>query len=282
VIASAAGGYLAEHYSWRTALFVAGMPGLLAALLLFTTVAEPHRGSMEGADSEGRLPRARFPEVLVFLGRNPALILLIAGCAMLGLISISIGTWAASFFIRVHGMDLAEVGLLIGIFGGLGGVVAPAVYGRVGDILAKRDAAWPLRLVWLSAVLALGAGMVMLFSDSLVFAIIGYGVGEFLRSGYPPPAYSTLLDRTPAHMRGTVTSILQFASVLIGFGLGPVLIGALSDYYGGGAMIRYALATGLLVFVPVTILIWLSSWLLFGRQSAALTKREDEKPSLQA
>ena len=184
----------------------------------------------------------------------------------MALISISLGAWAASFFVRIHGLSLAEVGLLVGIFGGMGGVVAPAVYGKLGDSLIPRYAGWPLRLIWISAILALGAGMMMLFSDILVLAVIGYGLGEFLRSGYSPPAYATLMSLTPPSMRGSMMSIIQFASVLIGFGLGPLLVGMLSDYYGGGVMIRYALATALFVFIPVTIFIALASWILFGRR----------------
>jgi len=106
----------------------------------------------------------------------------------------------------------------------------------------------------------------MLFSPVLALAVLGYGLGEFLRSGYPPPAYSTLLNETPPHMRGTMTSIVQFTSVLIGFGLGPVMVGMLSDFYGGGVMIRYALATGLLVFIPVVLFLAIASRMLYGRR----------------
>lgn len=266
VVASGAGGWVAENHGWRTALFLAGAPGIVAALLLFFTVDEPLRGEMDGDIPDDERPeKASFIAVLVFLGRKPALIFLIGGCSMLGLISISLGAWAASFFVRVHELSLTEVGLLIGVFGGAGGVLAPLIYGKLSDTLSLRDPAWPLRLVAISAILGLGAGMTMLFSSSIVLAIIGYGCGEFLRSGYPPPAYSTLLSNTPANMRGTVTSILQFSSILIGFGLGPLLIGVLSDIYGGGTAIRYALATGLLVFVPVTIFFLVSSRMLFKR-----------------
>src|SRR3546814_2716796 len=67
-------------------------------------------------------------------------------------------------------------------------------------------------------------------------------------------------------MRGTMTSIVQFTSVLIGFGLGPVMVGMLSDFYGGGVMIRYALATGLLVFIPVVLFLAIASRMLYGRR----------------
>ncbi|MBN8842913.1 MAG: MFS transporter [Sphingomonadales bacterium] len=279
VVASAAGGYMADHHGWRTALFVAGAPGIFAALLLFFTVEEPRRGEMEEPGADGTIApvaKARFVDVLRFIWHKPALIFLISGCSLLGLISISLGAWAASFFVRVHGLSLSEVGLLIGIFGGLGGVVAPAVYGKLGDTLLMRNPAWPLRLVWISAIVALFSGYMMLFSPVLAIAVVGYGLGEFLRSGYPPPAYSTLLNETPPHMRGTMTSIVQFTSVLIGFGLGPVMVGMLSDFYGGGVMIRYALATGLLVFIPVVLFLAIASRMLYGR------RRDAELPGVEA
>lgn len=269
VIAAAVGGYVAEHYGWRAALFLAGSPGIVFALLLFFTVEEPRRGEMEDDVSEAEgssIDGSQFRDVLLYLRHNPALIFLIAGCSLLGLISISLGSWAASFFVRVHGLSLSEVGLLIGIFGGLGGVVAPALYGKIGDSLLARNPAWPLRLVWMSAILALVAGYLMLFSPVLAISIAAYGLGEFLRSGYPPPAYSTLLTHTPPQMRGTMISIVQFTSALVGFGLGPLVVGMLSDFYGGGAMIRYALATALLVFVPVILCLAVASRMLFGRR----------------
>src|SRR3546814_19885477 len=101
--------------------------------------------SSDVCSSDLPLAKARFVDVLRFIWHKPALIFLIAGCSLLGLISISLGSWAASFFVRVHGLSLSEVGLLLGIFGGLGGVVAPAVYGKLGDTLLPRNPPWPLR-----------------------------------------------------------------------------------------------------------------------------------------
>src|SRR5437660_12519745 len=44
--AYAGGGYVADHFGWRTAFFIAATPGLLLAFLAFT-MREPLRGSME-------------------------------------------------------------------------------------------------------------------------------------------------------------------------------------------------------------------------------------------
>lgn len=267
VVAAAVGGYVAEYYGWRMALLVTGLPGILAAILLFATVEEPRRGEQDASNAVRDENRgAGMIAAMRFVAHKPALLLLMTGCALMGLISISLGAWAASFFVRVHGLSLAEVGTLIGVFGGVGGVVAPALYGKLGDTLMVRHPAWPVRLVWISAIFAAVAGYVMLFSPFMLVAIIAYGIGEFLRSGYPPPTYSALLAHTPPQLRGSVMALLQFISVLIGFGAGPILIGALSDYYGGGVMIRYALATGLLAFVPVIICLAAASVLLYRKK----------------
>ena len=266
VIAVAGGGYIAEHYGWRTALLFAGLPGVLCAALLYLTVDEPRRGAME-AEGTIQPSASSFLAVLRYLVANPALILLIMGAALMGLVSISLGAWATSFFIRVHDFSLTEVGLLIGLVGGAGGMLSPPLYGWIGDRMARHSVASQLQLVSYSAILAFAAGQVMLFVPIAAVAVACFAIGEFLRSGYPPPAYSVLMAYTPVEMRGTMTSLLQFATLLIGFGLGPLAVGLLSDFFGGGMMIRYALASALLVLIPIFVLIHFSARMLMRRQA---------------
>ncbi len=45
-VAYAGGGYVGDHFGWRSAFFIAAAPGLLLAFLAFT-MREPLRGSME-------------------------------------------------------------------------------------------------------------------------------------------------------------------------------------------------------------------------------------------
>src|SRR6201998_119882 len=40
------GGWVNQHYGWRTAFFSAGLPGVALAALLWLTIAEPKRGAM--------------------------------------------------------------------------------------------------------------------------------------------------------------------------------------------------------------------------------------------
>jgi len=266
-LAGALGGYVAAEFGWRAAFLVVGLPGVLIALLMFATVREPTRGGSDAAAADAR--PAPLIEVLKFLAGKPALILLIAGAAMTALVSITMGAWAGSFFIRIHGLSVSQIGVLLGVGGGLVGMISPPVSGWVADRLSARDPGWTLRIVWISLLGSFVAGMAMLFSPHVLAAVAGFIAADLLRSGYSPLAYAEIMTHTPARMRGSVMSIVQLASVLVGFGLGPVVIGALSDLYGGGAAIRYALANALLLLPVVAVLFATGARLLYRAGGAS-------------
>jgi hypothetical protein len=76
------------------------------------------------------------------------------------------------------------------------------------------------------------------------------------------------MDRTPVRMRGTVMSLLQLTTNLIGFGIGASWVGFVSDALGGGVAIRQALAIAMAVLLGVAVLLVISGRMLYGRDSA--------------
>ncbi|MBT8143766.1 MAG: MFS transporter, partial [Gammaproteobacteria bacterium] len=48
LIAFLGGGWMSEHWGWRTTFIVVGVPGLLIALLVRLTLVEPERGASDG------------------------------------------------------------------------------------------------------------------------------------------------------------------------------------------------------------------------------------------
>ena len=64
------GGWINDHYGWRTAFFVVGLPGVLMALIVRLTVREPPRGLSEGHALTGR--QYTIKEVWQFFGNVPA------------------------------------------------------------------------------------------------------------------------------------------------------------------------------------------------------------------
>lgn len=269
-VSAAVGGWIAAEHGWRAAFFIAGLPGVLLALLLVLTVREPRRGRWDEPApeaSKAEPQRNGLGEAFRHLVRKPALIGLIAAGTVFGLLNITLAAWMGSFFIRVHGLGLKEVGLILGLGAGLCATAAPPLMGWLADRLAPRNPRWPLRLIWGAGLLAMAVTLTMLFTPSLAVAVGAFMLADVLRSGYTPPLYSLLMNHTPAPIRGGVMSIMQLSTNLIGFGLGPLLAGALSDHFGGGANIRYALALVSLLFVLVAVLLIAASRGLFGARS---------------
>jgi MFS family permease len=57
------------------------------------------------------------------------------------------------------------------------------------------------------------------------------------------PVFALAMESVSARCRGLTNAVFQAAANLIGVGLGPVVAGALSDYYGGPTSLRPAIAT---------------------------------------
>jgi hypothetical protein len=71
------------------------------------------------------------------------------------------------------------------------------------------------------------------------------------------PENAAVQTVTPNRLRGQMTFLFLFIMNVIGMGLGPMIIGALSQYVFGEAQIRLSLATvGFLLGVPAIYTFW--------------------------
>ncbi|MGE0383325.1 MAG: spinster family MFS transporter [Gammaproteobacteria bacterium] len=259
-----AGGWIAAEYGWRTAFFVAGIPGLILAAILFTTVRDPARGATDPTPDATVPATPTLGQTLAHIARSPALWMLYGGCVLLATTVLSVSAWIGSFFVRTHHMDLKEVGAILGLAGGAAGLVCAPAMGWLADRLTPHDPRWPLWVVAISALAAIGAGLCMLYLPGARAAIAGYVAFVFLTHGYSPPAYAMLMGAVPAQMRGTAMSLMQLLTSLIGVGAGPTIAGALSDAYGGRDSLQPALATMLLVNLAVAALMYGAAQRLFA------------------
>jgi MFS family permease len=159
--------------------------------------------------------------------------------------------WAVSFFVRTYQMELSRAGMIVGIsvavFGGTGSVLG----GFLGDYTYRK---WGMtRLPLLPALTTLLAAIsiaVMALSPSLVVAIVAFMLFEVLSRGYTAPGYNFLVTGMEPRMRGLVVSVVQGVTNLVGYGLGPVLVGVVSDSAGS---LRYGLLAVSAVAVWVSL-----------------------------
>ena len=243
----ALGGWIADTFGWRTAFFVVGLPGVLGAAFLRFTVKEPLRGWSEGRQGDTS-PPPPFGTVLKFLwSRHTFRNLALAG-SLQALVIYGIGNWLPSYFLRNFEISLTELGIWMALTSGIGGGAGSFFGGWMTDRLGVRDARW---YVWGPAILMLAISpvlLVILNTPTLQLALVLTGLFHFLSASYLGPALAVSHGLVGLRMRALTSAIFFFFINLIGLGLGPLIVGYLSDSFAAGgndsALAQAMLITG--------------------------------------
>ena len=243
LVAFVLGGWVAENWGWRMAFIVAGVPGLLLALLVYFTVREPERESASAAQDASA--SNSLIDVLKYLWSLPAWRHLMFGAALVGLaVYGTLGTWMPSILRRTFDMDTTEIGIILGLNGGFTGAIGLLAGGLLTTYLMKRDPKWllltPAITLAVSVFFYVGVlateNFTVMISMMIIFSLISGSIGG--------PQFSAAQTLSPASMRAVSSSILLAAVNLIGIGIGPLAVGALSDFLApqfGDASLRIAL-----------------------------------------
>jgi MFS family permease len=238
------GSRVAHDFGWRSLFFVAGIPGLIVALVLWFVLKEPQRGTYDSRPATAVL---RLADVKSHVTRTHTVLYLCAGITLAAMLMSSLWTWTASFLIRLHGLDIKQAGLIVAIAAGACQALGAALAGPVADRVAHGR---PGRLALVPSVmmtLATLAGWGLVFADSIQVVVVCAGLMGFMLGGWLGPGYGLMLTVTPTQMRGRVTAASQLITNLLGVGLGPLVTGSLSDAIGGSSSLRPALAMTLLL-----------------------------------
>ncbi|HET8644516.1 MAG TPA: MFS transporter, partial [Vicinamibacteria bacterium] len=150
------------------------------------------------------------------------------GFAFLSFSGYGFGFWIAPFFVRVHHLDVARVGLLAGGAAAAGGWVGVTVGGLLADRWRRRSPAGRLHVGMLNAVVPIPLALAMLWvpSTTVAFAVaVLLFVAAALWLG---PGASTIQDLVLPRMRSLASAAFLLVVTLVGLALGPYTIGRLS------------------------------------------------------
>lgn len=226
------GGWIAQHYGWRAVFVAFGVPGLLLALAILLTVREPVRKAppMHAERAPGGLLGETWQVM-----RHPGLGALYIATALYMLSVAGVGTWTVPFLTRTYHLDIATIGLVMGLGAGVFGVLGQVGAGMVFDWARRFGPRGPLMVVAIGSVIHVGAVLVVLLSGNLAVTVVSLCVVGATTSIQAGPTNAAISEIAPAHVRGTAFALYAVISNVIGAGLGPVLVGGLSDYLGGNA-----------------------------------------------
>ena len=262
------GGWVNQHYGWRAAFMVVGLPGVLIALLIWLTVREPPRGLSDNRTDVAPVPLG---ESLGYLWRTRSYRHLVLATTIFTLGAIGSGIWIPSFFVRVHDMANAEVAVWLAFIYGGGGVLGAMLGGYLADRLVARnnDKRW---YTWLSAIAAAAilpfSFFVYLWPDPVTALLVHIGTTILMHS-WMGPAYGTVQSVAGLPRRAMAAAVNGFAVNLLALGLGPLIVGAASDYFNarfGENSLRYSI---------LAVVVVCYSWAALHFFLASRTLRQD-------
>ena len=237
-----AGGWINEFFGWRVAFFVVGIPGIILALVVRFTLAEPPRGMAEGRVDSGEQPSVS--ETLSYLWRKKSFRHMSFAAALTAFVGYGFITWAPAFLIRSFGMGTGEIGTWFGLILGVAGGIGIAGGGYLADKFGAKDPKWYLWTTAIALLVATPFNLLVYFATESSLALLAMIIPVLLGNFYQATTFSQTQGISALRMRAVAAGILLFIINFIGLGFGPQAVGVLSDVLAadyGTESLRYAL-----------------------------------------
>ena len=252
----AVGGVISDTWGWRYVFLIAGLPGIILAVVMWFVLKEPPRRTSKGAALE---KPPTLPQSIAFVLKSRAIMLSVLGLTLASMSVASVWTWITPILVRQQGFSLAQAGFIIGLSAGVVKFGSTFLSGFLADWIAKGriDRLWIVPSCALVLSLPVTAGVVFASVQWLVVAFV-LVLGFTLGTHYSTPR-AVIVSVTPEHMRGSVASIEQLFVNLFGAGMGPLITGLISDRLGGEDSVGMALIATLSINLVAALCFWLSA-----------------------
>lgn len=184
--------------------------------------------------------------------------------------------FGASFFLRVHGEEIAAlaepfglgpigfVGLALGLILGVSAGLGVFLGGIIADRYGARDLRAYMGIPAVALLFTLPIYCTAMLLPTFLPVIPLLAVNAILASLWQGPVYATVQSVAPLHMRATAASIFLFIANLVGLGLGPLAVGIASDVLAGpfgmgdAEGVRWALIGSQFLVIPAFALFWMA------------------------
>lgn len=253
-------GALEHALGWRTTFVIVGAAGLLLAPLVWLTLREPVRGRYDPPKAAGIIAPTAM-EALRYLWQLRTFRYLTAAGAFHSFAWYSVNAWLAPFYVRVHGMTLAEVSLYLALFNGLGGALGMYFGASLSDYFGKSDARARLRVPALALLAMVPAALAQFLVGSAALSLALCAITLTLMMAHYGPIIAVAQQVVPANMRAFSSAVLMLVLNLFALGLGPLSVGFISDvlvqHFGmANDSLRYALSFAALFSLLAAWMFW--------------------------
>jgi MFS family permease len=242
VFALIVGGRLNELYGWRMTFFLMGIPGLLLAILVKLTIVEPRTRVSLASAQERTVPPMR--AVFATLWRQRSCRHLSLALILLYTMGMGLNPWYAAFMMRNHGMGTAELGLWLGLIFSVGGIAGVLIGGYAAGRWFADNERGQMRMSAVTVASVVPCFVAFLLLPQKHQALLALTPLIMTLAIFLGPTYALMQRLVADEMRATMMAVLMLLANLIGFGLGPQLVGIFSDLLkpmAGAESLRYAM-----------------------------------------
>jgi len=231
------GGHVAQNYGWRTWFMLLAAPSLLIALVALFTLREPPRGRFDRRPADDHVPSTMATLRFLFAKRSMRHVLIGCGLAAMGMNGL--GQFLVRFMVADYGIGLAEAGRTLGLLA-VAAMASGLALGGFGVTWASRfDRRWAVWAPAIGQALAAPLFIAAAFQPTLARALPLLALAHVCLFIYFTPTLALAQNMVGATMRASSSFVVAFVLGLVGIGLGPTVIGLLSD-----AFARHAFAAG--------------------------------------
>jgi MFS family permease len=240
------GGWSNQFYGWRTTFVLIGLPGIVVALLVYFTVREPPRGLSDQATKASRADAPPLGEVLTFLWKYASFRHMCLAAALHSVVWYSGSQMNGAFFARYHQMESGEYGTWLALFSIIG-AVGTMLGGVLSDRLSVKfkDHRWYMWVPGIATLIMVPFQFTSYIAHDLWVVVPSFCIMFIFASMFFGPSFAVTQGLATLRTRSVATSILLFVQTFIGLGLGPLLVGMVSDYlaptYGNAVSLAYGL-----------------------------------------
>ncbi|KQM94865.1 MFS transporter [Sphingomonas sp. Leaf226] len=271
------GGVVAHSYGWRVAMMTVGLPGIALAVLVRLFMVEPRRGLSDAGPVAAPAPMPSVAQGFASMWASAPARHLVVGVTLTSMIGYALTGWGPSFMQRSLGISMLDVSRYIALPGALFGAISALAGGKIADVLAKRHGlhvqSW---VVLVMKGLSLPFALAFYLIDVPAIAIGSYFIYLIFANSYLGPSFALIQHLAPLKTRAMWAAITLLVINLVGLGLGPTMVGWLSDLLKptfGEESLRYALV----------IIVMMTPWALYHYwRAGVLLKHAEDQAALAA
>lgn len=250
------GAYLAAWINWRAAFIAMGVAGIVLAPVMLLVVRDVP-GTTHPQSTGEPLVRA-FP----IIARKPTFWLMALAASCSSLAGYGLAAWTPSVLERSFGMGLIERGQFLASLFLIGGTAGVFAGGWLADRLGQADRRWYARLPAIAWLITAPTFAMGLLAPNLYLAWPLLLIPNALNILWLGPVTAAVQHLVPRPMRSTASASFLLINNFIGLGVGPMLIGAISDMlkarYGEEAL-RYATVSVLGFYLLAAVLMLIAA-----------------------